>query len=177
MKKQFLLLFLTGLMIMMQPFYSQCYSLGLLEKVWFDEDRIFDDQSRKLEVTIWYPTYDKFPKEKIKNNTWKIKDVIKNASFSVGAQFPLIIFSHGYSGGQWQNSWIIEHLVLHGYIVAAIKHYGNSYPNMIPEICVRPWNRPADMSFVLNNILQDQQLSQHIDKDRVGALGFSQGGM
>ena len=48
---------------------------------------------------------------------------------------------------------------------------------MIPEICVRPWNRPRDMSFVLDNILEDKILAQHIDKNRIGAAGFSQGGM
>ncbi|HLX52441.1 MAG TPA: hypothetical protein VKR58_00775, partial [Aquella sp.] len=119
---------------MSQQIHPQPFSLGLTNFVCVDHSRLFDNQPRTLDVTAWYPTHDTSPLEKIENPTWKIKDVIRNASFPENIRFPLIIFSHGYSGNQWQNSWIIEHLVQHDYIVAAIRHYGNSYPNMIPEL-------------------------------------------
>ena len=172
-----IILILVGFLTMPQQSHAQLFSLGLTEFVCTDYSRIFNNLPRTLEVTVWHPTHDTSPYQKIEHQTWKIKDVIKNASFPAKSRFPLIIFSHGYSGNQWQNSWIIESLVQHGYIVAAIRHYGNSYPNMIPEICVRPWNRPEDMSFVLDYILNDTELSQHIDQSRIGAAGFSQGGM
>jgi len=152
------------------------FSLGFTERTYVDYSRVFEGQPRTLEVAIWYPTHDTTPLQKIENDTWKIKDVIKNASFPSSQKFPLIIFSHGFSGNQWNHTWFAEFFAQHGYIVAAIRHYGNSMPLMIPEICVRPWNRPEDMSFVLDHILQDPYLKQYIDGDKIGAAGFSQGG-
>jgi len=177
MKIQKLFLNLTGLLMMTHAHNSQPYTLGLTEFVCTDESRVFENQPRILEVTIWYPTNDTAPLQHIYNETWKIRDVIRNASFPVNIKFPLIIFSHGFSGNQWQNSWFAENLAQHGYVVAVVRHYGNSAPNMIPEICVRPWNRPQDMSFVLDKILANPDYTQHIDINRIGAAGFSQGGI
>jgi len=174
--KKYIAFIIFGFFTMSQKIHPQLFSLGLTSFVCVDHSRQFDNLPRTLNVTVWYPTHDTSPLEKIENPTWKIKDVIRNASFPENIRFPLLIFSHGYSGNQWQNSWIIEHLVQHGYIVAAIRHYGNSYPNMIPELCARPWNRPEDMSFVLDHILQNTEFTQHIDQTRIGAAGFSQGG-
>jgi predicted dienelactone hydrolase len=130
-----------------------------------------------LEVAVWYPTQQKTPAEKINSDIWKIKDAIKNASLDSTTKLPLIIFSHGYSGDQWAHTWFAEHFAEHGYIVAIVRHYGNSYPNMIPEICVRPWNRPQDLSFVLDQLLKHPQFKDSIDTNRIGAAGFSQGGV
>jgi len=153
------------------------FSLGLVEFTYIDTSRIFENKPRFLEVTIWYPTHDSTPSQIIKNDTWKIKNVIKNASLPSNQTFPLIIFSHGFSGNQWQNSWFAEFFAQQGYIVASVRHYGNSMPLMIPEICVRPWNRPEDMSFILDNILQESFFKEHIDSNKIVAAGFSQGGI
>jgi len=152
-------------------------SIGLQELFFEDEQRVFDQQKRMIEVTIWYPTQQETPVEKINSDIWLIKDAIKNASLDSTAKLPLIIFSHGYSGDQWAHTWFAEYFAEHGYIVAIVRHYGNSYPNMIPEICVRPWNRPQDLSFVLDQLLKHQQFKDNIDTDRIGAAGFSQGGV
>jgi predicted dienelactone hydrolase len=47
---------------------------------------------------------------------------------------------------------------------------------MIPEVCVRPWNRPQDMSFILDELFKSEY-AQYIDTERIGAAGFSQGGI
>lgn len=154
---------------------SSC--VGMREFVFEDEQRIFDQQKRRLEVVVWYPIEQQSPTEKIDFGIWKIKDVVKNASFDSDKKLPLIIFSHGYSGNQWTNTWFAEQLAENGYMVAIVRHYGNSYSNMIPEICARPWNRPQDLSFVLDRLLQQPELQNHIDINRVGAAGFSQGGV
>ncbi len=150
--------------------------VGFQELVFEDTSRSFDETPRKLEVAIWYPTDQTDRQESINRGFWKIQNVIRDAPIT-GERLPLIIFSHGYGGSQWSNSWFAEQLVPHGYIVAIVRHYGNSAKNMIPELSVRAWNRPTDVSFVLDQLLQDPYWGQHIDQNKIGAAGFSQGGM
>jgi predicted dienelactone hydrolase len=151
--------------------------VGLTEVVFNDVSRMFEGKPRTLEVAVWYPTDSDAASQKIEFGIWKINDAIRNAPVIADTKLPLIIFSHGYSGNQWVNTWFAEHLAAHGYIVAVIRHFGNSYRNMIPELCARPWHRPQDMSFVLDQLLQHPQFATSIDKDRIGAAGFSQGGV
>ena len=85
------------------------------------------------------------------------------------------MFSHGYSGNPYANSWFAECLARKGYIVACVKHYGNTHPGMIPELSFRPWHRPQDLSFVLDQLLVHPTFKDHIDVTSIGAAGFSQG--
>jgi predicted dienelactone hydrolase len=166
--------------ILLLGIYNMMFSLGLKEFVFEDAQRIFDGQKRRLEVAVWYSTQQTTPTEKIDVANvaiWKIKDVIRNGAIESGLKLPLIIFSHGYSGNQWANTWFPEALAAHGYMVASVRHYGNSTQNMIPEISVRAWNRPQDLRFVLDQLLQQPELQDHIDVNRIGAAGFSQGGV
>jgi len=172
-----MVLALLGIYSMTLSSQAPFSSLGLREFVFQDEQRIFDQQKRKLEVAVWYPTKEQSPVKKTDFGIWKIKDVIENASVDSATKLPLIIFSHGYSGNQWTNTWFAEQLAENGYMVAIVRHYGNSYCNMIPEICARPWNRPQDLSFVLDQLLQQPELQNYIDVSRIGAAGFSQGGV
>jgi predicted dienelactone hydrolase len=187
MNMRILLLTLMGLIIMTALYYrsswsahsadTQHYLIALTELVFEDFSRTFDGKPRIVEVALWYPTNQTTPMQKIEFGIWKIKDAIRNAPVLSNKKLPLIIFSHGYSGNQWVNTWFPEYLAKQGYIVAVIRHYGNSYRNMIPELCARPWHRPKDMSFVLDELLKHPQFEEHIDRNRIGAAGFSQGGM
>lgn len=152
-------------------------NIGLTELVFQDQNKTFESKPRMLEVAVWYPTEQIHKKQKIEFGIWKIKDAAKNAPILPGQKLPLIIFSHGYSGNQWVNTWFSHYLAEHRYIVAVVRHYGNSYRNMIPELCARPWHRPADVSFVLDQLLTHSHFKDHIDSNRIGAAGFSQGGM
>ncbi len=157
---------------------NETFSIGLTEVQYVDNNRIFQEKPRVLDVAIWYPVEKSTPVQKIECGIWKIHDAARNAAlFSQDKKLPLILFSHGYSGNQWTGSWFAEHLASHGYIVAVVRHYGNSFRNMIPEICARPWNRPQDLSFVLTQILDHPEFRNHIDPNRIGTAGFSQGGI
>jgi predicted dienelactone hydrolase len=48
---------------------------------------------------------------------------------------------------------------------------------MIPEISARPWNRPKDLSITLDYLLEHPKFKNHIDQNRIGTAGFSQGGI
>jgi predicted dienelactone hydrolase len=171
------LLFGAGWYWSTHPMHPKSPKIGLKEFVFIDESRTFEGKPRVLEVAVWYPTNSSVAPQKVQFGIWKIKDAVRDAPLPVDKKFPLIVFSHGYSANQWVNTWFAEHLAEHGYIVAMVRHYGNSYRNMIPELCARPWNRPQDMSFALDKLLTDSGFAAGIDADRIGAAGFSQGGI
>ena len=87
---------------------------------------------------------------------------------------PLVLLSHG-SGGEFSNhNWLIESLVENGYVVAAANHPFNTTGDNTNAGIISVWDRPADMSRLLDSVLADQTWS--IDENRIGAAGFSSGG-
>ena len=84
---------------------------------------------------------------------------------------PLIVVSHGTGGSGGDMNWLVEPLVAAGFRVVAVDHHGNNYVDGYePEGFLFVWDRPKDLSFVLD-VLADQQVC-----GRMGAAGFSVGG-
>jgi predicted dienelactone hydrolase len=90
----------------------------------------------------------------------------------------LVLLSHGTGGAAAQLSWLAESLATHGYMVAGVNHHGNTAaePTYHPHGFTLWWERPRDLSVLLDQLLADPVFSPHIDPERVGALGFSLGG-
>lgn len=118
------------------------------QKIYIDPSR----NNRRITTKIWEPNYQDFP-----------------------APRPLVLLSHGTGGNRMSLAWIAEALVACGAIVVAPEHYGNSSSTAIPEYFVRYWERPLDLSFVLNHLLAEE-LKEKIDASRISAIGFSFGG-
>ncbi|HNB51586.1 MAG TPA: hypothetical protein PK530_06570, partial [Anaerolineales bacterium] len=122
---------------------------------------------------------------------------------SAEAQFPVLLFSHGFGGFRAQNTYQMQELASHGYIVVAPEHtYAsvitvfpdgrvaahnpNTLPDGVPEAeydlaaqrLLEQWT--ADLQFVLDTLkLMDEMdpiLRGKLDLDRVGVLGHSTGG-
>ena len=88
----------------------------------------------------------------------------------------MVIVSHG-SGGEFNDhQWLIDTLLDEGYIVSALNHPFNTTRDNTPEGIVSVWDRPADVSLVLTDILENADKGQQIDAMRIGAAGFSSGG-
>ncbi|MBO6659058.1 MAG: hypothetical protein JJ934_19380 [Pseudomonadales bacterium] len=89
---------------------------------------------------------------------------------------PLIIFSHG-SGGDWTNhEWLMRALVEAGFLTAAVNHPGNTTMDNSNEGVVQVWQRPQDLTKLLDHLLSDSVWGTRIDESRIGAAGFSSGG-
>jgi predicted dienelactone hydrolase len=99
------------------------------------------------------------------------------APVAIPEKFPLILLSHGTGGSAAMMGWFGAALASHGYIVAAVNHPGN---NGLEDYTLQGfsiwWERAADLTVVLDQILADATLGSHIDPKRVGAAGFSLGG-
>jgi predicted dienelactone hydrolase len=82
-----------------------------------------------------------------------------------------VVVSHGSGGAARQMSWLIEPLAAAGFLAVAVDHHGNNFVDgYLPQGFVRWWERPLDLSFVLDRLAERGSLGP------VGAAGFSLGG-
>ncbi len=134
------------------------------------------ERDRPLTTEIWYPIDLDTPAESA-TGVWIRCDEAREAALSTKKEkYPLIVISHGNRGDRFNISWLAEVLAANGYIVAAMDHYGNTWNNVIPKCCATPWERPKDVSFVLDQILTASPFKDHIDQSRIGFAGYSLGG-
>jgi predicted dienelactone hydrolase len=93
-------------------------------------------------------------------------------------KYPLVLLSHGTGSSAEQLIWLGYHLASRGYIAAAVNHHGNTTAEnkLFAQGAALVWERPKDLSVVLDKLLADPMFGKRIDADRVGAAGFSLGG-
>ena len=151
------------------PFFSSAQNIG-------ERTIHFNDTTRKrpLITEVWYPTADAVKPDK-DFKPFLTEETVKGAAVG-DKKYPLILISHGTGGGRLTLEWLADNLVHHGFMVAAVDHWGNTYDNKIAIDFVTPWERPQDISFVLTGLLKDAAFGPHIDRERIGAAGFSIGG-
>lgn len=99
----------------------------------------------------------------------------RNAPHQDG-RFPMVIISHGAGGNAGQLGWIASELAQAGFVVVLPNHPGTTTGNASAEAAVRVWERPADVSAVLDEITANASDYPYIDTDRISILGFSAGG-
>ncbi len=146
------------------------YAVGQMHFEWHDTTR-----NRPLRIELWYPTHDTMGTNLVDDYPFVLPATSFNAPLLPG-KFPLVLLSHGTGGNRISQMWLATELAGHGNLVAAVDHYGNTLDNKIPEHFVKIWHRPLDLSFVLDQMLQHDDIGSHIDPDRLGAAGFSLGG-
>jgi predicted dienelactone hydrolase len=99
--------------------------------------------------------------------------VAHNAPLAAGS-FGLIVVSHGAGGLAVNHRDLAMALASHGYIVAAPTH-PRGQGNDISGVAV--WvGRPQQVSHIIDTVLEHGQLGPHIERERIGVVGHSQGG-
>jgi predicted dienelactone hydrolase len=156
--------------------------------------------SRPLPVELWYPATDDHAGRDVDpttRDTYELlpgfppgwQEAVREATPRPG-RHPLVMFSHGYGGHRRQSTFLCTHLASHGYVVAAVDHTGNTILDVLqvvlalqagrpapdPRATVEEFieARPADVSFVLDRVLDD--VGERVDRDRIGMTGHSFGG-
>lgn len=147
------------------------FSAGFIDVVWYDKDR-----KRKVPTAIWYPSNENAtflyfsPKIKVKGYA------ALNGKAAKG-RHPLIIVSHGNQGHRFNQCYLAQYLSERGFIVAAIEHQGNNYQDTgTPWTSTNLINRPKDVSFAINKILDMEIFSGIIIAELIGIIGHSFGG-
>lgn len=88
-----------------------------------------------------------------------------------GEALRTVVVSHGSGGAAQQMSWLTEPLAGAGFLAVAVDHHGNNFVDgYLPQGFVRWWERPLDLTFVLDRLAERERVGP------VGAAGFSLGG-
>lgn len=105
----------------------------------------------------------------------------RDAAVADGA-FPVVLFSHGFTGFRLQSTFLTSHLAGYGMIVVAPDHPSRDMPNVLGGTAT------GDRADSVDDLLQSLDLitaagddpasifAGHVDVDRVTALGHSAGG-
>ena len=92
----------------------------------------------------------------------------------------VVVFSHGAMGSAEEYSWLGESLAAAGYVVIGANHYGESRiygdPTRDPRTCAFTWQRPQDISALLDRLSGDNPFQKAVDWNHVVAIGHSEGG-
>jgi predicted dienelactone hydrolase len=138
---------------------------------------------RPVRSVIWYPAEQGTGTE-IMNDPSQVNDpasVFRGADILLRRRkYPLAIISHGSQGNAQQMAWLGIYLASKGYISVAINHNGTDEEERktgllaLTDFCM--WERPADISVVIDKMLKDPVFSPGIDTSRIVCAGFSLGG-
>jgi predicted dienelactone hydrolase len=163
------------------PAQAQTQAVGAASRHYVDDHRQNWDRTgpRPLETIVWYPAAATGKPFVPDNAPFVLEPVELDAQVAASpAKYPLILISHGTGGCAAALLWMGHYLAAHGYIVAAVNHHGNTCfePKADPRGFMQWWERPQDLSAVLDRLLKDPQFGPLIDQGRIGALGFSLGG-
>ena len=175
-------------------------------------------RKRELMVQIWYPAApsrnSRAPYRRREETTLRssYQSVLWthsrwNPPFAKdGGSFPVLLFNPGWNGRRTSNTYLVEDLASHGFVVVGIDHPYNSDPVVFPDgRAVMPapsyvtdfsdhslqqilssandelMRQTADTLFVLNQMQAMNRDSaspfyRRLDTEHAGALGFSIGG-
>ena len=143
-----------------------------------------------LNISLWYPT---LAKDSAFIYTKSLESKLALNGPIADTVFPLIVFSHGFTGCGIQSVFFTEELAKQGYVVAAPDHKDatcelNStytFKMKAPEVpftSPMKWseqtyrNRKNDMGSVINYMIRKSDFATKIDSNKIAAAGHSLGG-
>ena len=92
----------------------------------------------------------------------------------------LALISHGAFGSPIEMNWLGYALASQGWLVVGVAHYGESWvygkDTIDPSVLARFWQRPQEVSFVIELLTTEGLLNLDIDNSNVLMLGHSAGG-
>jgi len=142
------------------------------------------DGPRPVDWFAWYPAADGAIETALPVAPWpqgwfKAGPAALDAPLAPGADAcPLVVYSHGTGCNGLQFEWLARELASRGMIAVAVNHHGNS--NAEPyraEGFLCSWERPRDMSLLIDHIVGHPDFEGRINPDRIFTVGYSLGGV
>lgn len=155
--------------------------IGYQHGVVFDETRRNweDTGPRPIGWNAWYPAAN--PGNLVAagvSDFYVTGALLPDAPFCAeGIKHPLVLLSHGTGGSAIGLTWLAEALAKAGCLVVGANHHGNTgVEDYRAEGFLCWWERPKDLTILLNHLLSFPPFQGHIDESRISAVGFSLGG-
>ena len=153
---------------------------------------------RGPEVEVWYPA----PEGTTGTDTYDVRDFVPDAirniltgdapaTFTSDASrdadvdtesgpYPVVLFSHGFSGMRLQSTFLTAHLASWGMIVISPDHWTRDLSSQLggrPDVDTSDREAPVDDLFdALDAVQADARFADALDVDRLAAVGHSAGG-
>lgn len=155
------------------------FAVGVTTFTLVDESRPTDANgsyagadSRTLVTEVWYPAQGSAAEPEIRDAPLDESE----------APYPLIVFSHGYTGIRRQSTTFTSHLASHGYVVVSADYPLTNLAAPGGPRLGDVLNQPGDVSFLIDNLLgfsseSGHQLESAIDEESIGLSGHSLGGL
>lgn len=135
-----------------------------------------DHRERSVPLHIYYPSTQGGNEIMLgKNAVFKGVPIRVEGSPDKG-KFPIVLLSHGSGGNALNIGWIASYLADQGMIVVAPNHPGTTSGDSFQAKTLKLWERPKDMSAILDQIDTILPKGLEANSDQVGAIGFSLGG-
>ena len=139
------------------------YDVGSRDLTFVDETRSTSANggfagapSRTFETTLWYP---------------------EDAS----GPLPLVVYSHGFMSYRGEGGYLLRHLASHGFVVVSADYPLTSRRAPGDPALADVVHQPADVSFLIDSVLalegDPRPFPGRVDRDRVGVVGLSLGGL
>src|SRR5262249_14157572 len=133
-----------------------------------------DGDMPAIEGAIWSPCAQ--PAGTIERPNSVLLPGVKDCPVS-GESLPLVVVSHGRTGGFFGHHDTAETLADAGFIVAAINHPGDSATDKSRTDDLSVFvERPIDIKRLIDFLLGPSPVAAQIDPQRIGVFGFSRGG-
>lgn len=161
-----------------------CFKVGFWEGMASDPQRRnwSDNGPRPIRWSAWYPARNEAVEQVVTIPTasplFVMGSVAREASLNADYErFPVVLLSHGTGGTASSLGWLAQRLASAGFIVIGVDHHGNTASEPYqPEGFLCWWERPRDLSVILDSLAQAEPFSGRMDLERVSAAGFSLGG-
>jgi len=164
---------------------QRTYKVGQRLRRWHDTSRPnwAAPGARPLRTVLWYPADDTAQEVDVpfgaSEPLFVVRSVATDAPLRASpVSLPVVVMSHGTGGSALQLGWLGRALAARGYVAAAVDHHGNtSSEPYLPQGFLLWWERARDLSAVLDAMLADPIIGHRLDATRIGAAGFSLGGL
>jgi len=153
------------------------YEVGCRLRV-LEKESVTDTTTRVMDIYVWYPADpgSGFWLDEVQAY-WNARPLPGDTAR------PVLVFSHGGCGYSLASRYFTTHIASWGIIVISTMHPGSIYgdPDCLDSAALTDtWaNRPSDVEFTLNSIIQlsrdSVSLFGHLDTTRMGMSGHSFG--
>ena len=153
--------------------YAMSTALTTQNPVGFELIQIPNADGQPFPAGVWYPTQTQ-PSPTLLSII--LMDVARGAPIS-GDALPVVVISHGNSGGPASHADLALALANAGYVVVAPMHGGDNYADQSTVGSVT-WlsGRTKELHATIDYMLESWEGHDRIDPERIGTYGFSAGG-